>query len=76
MKIEVDKSKCIGSLPCTSVAPTVFKIGDDGKAYILDPKSDSQENIIKAASVCPTGAITVKDDDGNLLYPASAETQD
>ncbi|MFC1647507.1 ferredoxin [Patescibacteria group bacterium] len=69
MQIEVDKSKCIGSLPCTKIAPTVFKIGDDGKAYILDPKSDTDEHLMNAATTCPTKAITLKDDDGNVIYP-------
>lgn len=69
MQVEVDKSKCIGSLPCTKISPTVFKLGDDGKAYILDPKGDSDEKITMAASACPVGAITIKDDEGNVVFP-------
>lgn len=70
MDIVIDKTKCIGSLPCTKIAPTVFKLGDDGKAYILDPKSASDEDIMLAAKSCPVGAITLKDDDGKMIYPS------
>jgi ferredoxin len=70
MDIEIDKTKCIGSLPCTQIAPTVFKLGEDGKAYVLDPKSASEEDIILAAKSCPVGAIILKDDDGNMIYPS------
>ncbi len=70
MDIVIDKTKCIGSLPCTKIAPTVFKLGDDGKAYILDPKSASDEDLMLAAKSCPAGAITLKDDDGKKIYPS------
>lgn len=69
MDIEIDKSKCIGSLPCTQVAPSVFKLGDDGKAYILDPKSASKEDIMLAAKACPQNAIILKDENGDQIYP-------
>ena len=69
MQVEVDKSKCIGSLPCTKISPTVFKLGDDGKAYILDPKGGNDEQIMLAAKSCPVSAIIVKDEEGNILFP-------
>lgn len=70
MQIEVDKSKCIGSLPCTKIAPTVFRLGEDGKAYILDPRAASEEKLRQAAMTCPTNAIILKDDQGNQIYPS------
>ncbi|MFC1599965.1 ferredoxin [Patescibacteria group bacterium] len=69
MQIEVDQNKCIGSQPCTKISPTVFKLGDDGKAYILDPKGDTDEQIQIAAKACPVGAIILKDEDGNVVFP-------
>jgi len=70
MQIEIDKTKCIGSLPCIKIAPTVFKLGEDGKAYILDPKAASDSEIRQAAMTCPQNAITLKDDEGKVIYPA------
>jgi len=69
MQVEVDKSKCIGSLPCTKISPAVFKLGDDGKAYILDAKGDTDDQIMLAAQSCPASAIIVKDDEGNIIFP-------
>lgn len=54
---------------CIVVAPTVFKLDDNGKAIILDPASVSDEKLMEAAESCPENAIIIEDDTGNQAYP-------
>jgi len=56
----VDKGKCIGCGTCTVLAPRTFKLGEDGKAEVINPPGDEEEKIREAADSCPVGAIEVK----------------
>ena len=56
-KAVVDKDKCIGCGSCVAVAPKSFKLGDDGKAEVLEPLGDSEGTIKQAIEGCPVGAI-------------------
>ncbi len=61
MKIELIIDQCIGSGSCEMLAPTVFEVGEDGYAKILDdsPGSDLEADVKAAESSCPTSAIVV-----------------
>ena len=50
----VNKEKCVGCQACLQNCPGATKIGEDGKAEIID-----QEKLEKCGgeSVCPMGAI-------------------
>ena len=68
--ITVDLNKCVAAGPCSVISPTVFALRDsDGKAIIVDPDSDTIENIINAAKSCPILAIIIKDKDGKQIFP-------
>jgi ferredoxin len=70
MKITVDKDKCRGHNNCMSVAPNVFEVDEKFKAFVLDPKGDSDENIVKAAKACPALAIILEDEkSGAPIFP-------
>jgi ferredoxin len=70
MKITIDKEKCTGHNNCVSIAPNVFDVDDKFKAIILDPKGDSDEDILKAAKMCPTLAIILDDEvTGARIFP-------
>ena len=70
MKIVIDRDKCRGHNNCVSIAPNVFDIDDNFKAFILDPKGDSDEDIMKAAKFCPKLAIALEDETtGAKLFP-------
>ncbi|HEY7165485.1 MAG TPA: ferredoxin [Candidatus Binatia bacterium] len=70
MKIIIDREKCRGHNNCVSIAPNVFDIDDQFKAILLDPKGDSDEDILKAAKFCPKLAIILEDEaTGKRLFP-------
>jgi len=59
-KIDVDK--CIGDAVCEAMCPDVFEMGDNDKAYVINPDGcgdlcDCEE----AADACPTDAITLEE---------------
>ncbi len=68
-KIYVDRDICIGAAPCVTVAPGVFQMDDENKAYILDEKAADAETILLAAQSCPVQAIFIYDEDGKQVYP-------
>jgi len=51
---KVNKEKCVGCQSCVQACPEAIKIGEDGKAEIID-----QEKLEKCGgeSICPLGAI-------------------
>lgn len=70
MKIIIEKSQCKGHSNCASVAPNVFEVDDNFKAFVLDPKGDGDREILEAAKVCPTQAIMLEDEEtGERIFP-------
>ncbi|MBU0707342.1 ferredoxin [Patescibacteria group bacterium] len=69
MKITIKKDACISAATCVAIAPGVFQLDDEGKAYIVDKKGADEKTIIEAAKSCPTQCITIKDDKGKQIYP-------
>jgi ferredoxin len=70
MKIIIDRDKCRGHNNCVSIAPNVFDLDDSFKAIVLDPKGDSEEEILKAAKLCPKLAIALEDENsGKRIFP-------
>ncbi len=70
VRIHVDQGACIGTGDCVRIAPQVFEFDDRLRSAVKDPNGASPATILKAARKCPTVAITVEDDQGNLLWPA------
>jgi ferredoxin len=68
-KVEVDRDLCIGAAPCVTVAPGVFQLDEENKAYIVDQKGADDETILLAAQSCPVQAIIVYDEEGKQVYP-------
>ena len=70
MKVTVDRSKCRGHRNCTALAPDVFDLDEEFKAIVTDPKGDSDEEILKAAKLCPKTAILLEDEEtGKKIFP-------
>ena len=67
MKTRVKKDTCIGCGACTVIADSIFEIGDDGLAEVINPTEEDKievpeeekENVIDASESCPTSAIEV-----------------
>jgi len=68
-KIEIDRDACIGAAPCVTLAPLTFDLDEEGKAIVIDPKGNTDQEILDAAISCPVLAIKIYDTDGNLIYP-------
>jgi len=62
MKVAIDKDKCIGCGACASIEPSVFRVSSKDNKAEANSKGCTEEeldNCKEAASVCPTGAISV-----------------
>jgi ferredoxin len=70
-KIVVDRDLCIGAATCVTIAPGVFQLDEENKAYLVDLHGADAETILMAAESCPTKAIFLYDEDGNQVYPYS-----
>lgn len=68
-RVVVDRDACIGAAPCVTVAPGVFQLDEDNKAYVVDQNGADAETILLAAQSCPVQAIIVYDEQGKQIYP-------
>lgn len=68
-KVVVDRDLCIGAAPCVTVAPGVFQLDEENKAYVVNQKGADAETILLAAQSCPVQAIIVFDEAGVQIYP-------
>lgn len=69
MKIQVDTDKCSGQARCEAAAPTVFQLNEEGYND-SDPFEVGEEQLAEASRgvlACPEMAITMIDDDGEVL---------
>ena len=57
-KLKVDQDLCTGDQVCVTIAPYVFEMNEDGKAYVNDPEGADEETIQYAINQCPSQAIT------------------
>lgn len=70
MKIIIETEKCRGHSNCEAIAPDVFEIDDNFKAFVVDPAGDSDELIVKAAKACPKLAIALEHETtGERIFP-------
>ena len=68
-RIIIDRDACIGAAPCVTVAPGVFQLDEDNKAYVVDENAADADTILLAAQSCPVQAISILDEDGKQIYP-------
>jgi ferredoxin len=63
----IDAAACSAHGDCVAIAPTAFKLEDDGAVVI---GTASYRDLLAAAKACPTVAIAVLDDaTGEQVYP-------
>jgi ferredoxin len=62
----IDHAACLAHGDCEQLAPEVFRLGETAEVVGQAPV----ELLVKVASACPSGAISVIDDaSGEQLYP-------
>jgi ferredoxin len=64
MKVHLDAGICAGFGVCLGLCPEVFELHEDGYAIALvsDVPPELEDAVRKAASQCPSNAISVSDD--------------
>ncbi len=66
LEVRVQRARCIASKACVNAAPDTFSIDDTNVATATDPPGDPDDDLIRAAEACPTGAISVWRDGSQL----------
>jgi len=56
-KPKVDQDLCTGAQVCVIIAPDVFEMNEEEKAYVVDPEGADEETIQRAIDQCPSKAI-------------------
>ena len=59
-RIVIDQSLCSGFGDCADLAPEVFELEREGRAFQRVGESDDP-SVLDAAAACPMGAISVVD---------------
>jgi ferredoxin len=64
ISLVVDRDLCMGSGVCIAYAPATFAHDAETKAVVQDAAGDPADHIRIAVEACPTGALSVLDDEG------------
>ncbi len=83
--IQVDRDLCIGAASCIAVYPEIFELDEESKAIMLKKDGNhtsdkttidllscanvDDDKLLLAAQSCPTAAIFLYDEEGNMVYP-------
>jgi ferredoxin len=61
VKIVIDRRECVGSGMCTSIAPDVFELDDEGTLVVLHEEVSGAQvpQVEDAAACCPVEAIAL-----------------
>lgn len=61
MKVTVDPDLCIGCGLCEDTCPEVFRLNEDGLAYVIeaDPEPETYGDIEECVDLCPVAAISI-----------------
>ena len=69
VRIKIIYEKCISAATCIIKAPNTFDLDEDGIAFVKEGTWDDIVGIFEGAKSCPTKAIIVEDEEGNVLWP-------
>jgi ferredoxin len=64
MKAIVDRGKCIGAGMCTTIAPSLFELDNEGALVVLSeqPATDEERALLDAVACCPVSALSTTDE--------------
>lgn len=65
MKVRVDPTVCAGFSVCLGLCPDVFALHDDGYAIVrvVEVPKEFEDAVRRAVDQCPSGAISISDDE-------------
>lgn len=69
LEVHIDRDLCVGFGDCVTESPEAFELDEDAVAVFKRPEAVTRERLLAACAACPVDAITVRDEDGNLLVP-------
>jgi ferredoxin len=69
LRIRIDRTLCVGFGDCVSAAPDAFALGADDVVVFVAPESVKPLQLLHACESCPVDALTVWDEQGNVLAP-------
>ena len=61
-KLYVNPDRCTGDQVCVTIAPYIFKMNEQGVAYVDDQEGADEETIQNAINQCPSQAIAWVDE--------------
>ena len=65
----VDKSLCVSTAACVSIATNTFELDQEGLSNVKKQNGDADDILLKAAESCPVNAISIFDENGKKIYP-------
>lgn len=66
VRVNIDRSLCIGSGTCVRLARGAFELDEEEIATPLAPEAVNVSKLRLAAEACPTQAITVVEHEGEI----------
>lgn len=67
--VSILRDKCIGAASCVAIAPKVFGLDKEQKAFIIS-QDELDDMKLLAAQSCPTAAIVITDiETGEQVWP-------
>jgi ferredoxin len=71
LRIVIDRDQCVGFGDCVKEAPEGFMLDHDTVAIFVQPEAVERERLLRACDACPVDAITVYDESGRQIVPAT-----
>jgi ferredoxin len=69
LRVRIDRTLCVGFGDCITEAPEAFALDRDDVVVFLAPESVNPLQLLRACASCPVDALTVWDEEGNVLAP-------
>jgi ferredoxin len=71
LRVRIDRTLCVGFGDCITEAPEAFVLDESGTAVFVKPETVERERLLRACDACPVDAITVWNESGAQIVPAS-----
>lgn len=69
LRVRIDRTLCVGFGDCITEAPDAFALDESDVVVFRAPESANPLQLVRACASCPVDALTVWDEEGNILAP-------